>query len=125
MKNRKGFLMIVLVLGFAGYIGYNYLYKEHRNISEETSSLEISASYLLERFKKNDAASLLNKTITVTGTVSEIEKNTITLSNSVNCNFETDLKNISLSTPVIIKGRCIGYDDLFEVVKMDQCSIIK
>jgi hypothetical protein len=26
---------------------------------------------------------------------------------------------------VAIKGRCIGFDDLLEEIKLDQCSIIK
>jgi hypothetical protein len=33
-----------------------------------------------------------------------------------------DFKNGDI---VVIKGRCIGYDDLFEIVKLDQCIIIK
>ena len=30
-----------------------------------------------------------------------------------------------LNNDVTIKGRCIGYDDLLEELKMDQCIIIK
>lgn len=125
MKNRKGFLMIVLVLSFAGYIGYTYLYKENQNSASETSSLEISASYLVERLQKNDAASLLNKTITVTGIASEIKENSITLSTSVYCSFETNPVHLAKGTSLKIKGRCIGYDDVLNMVRMDQCSVVE
>ena len=104
---------------------YDYVYKDHRNISSEVSKIEIAAPYLLERFKTDDAASLLNATLTVNGEITQIEDGTITLDSSVQCSMIDGTKGLVKGSKIVIKGRCIGYDDLFEVVKLDQCTIIK
>lgn len=125
MNKRFKLIIMALLFAFGGYFAYDYIYKEHRDIAGEHSSLEISAPYLLERFKTNDGSSILNATITVTGTVSELEEQALTIDAFVHCLFDTSLKDVAVGEAIIIKGRCIGYDDLFEVVKLDQCTIIK
>ena len=125
MNKRFKLITLALIFAFGGYFAYDYIYKEHRDIAGEQSYLEISAPFLLERFKTNDGSSLLNATITVTGTVSQIEEQALTIDGSVYCNFDAAFKDVADGEPIIIKGRCIGYDDLFEVVKLDQCTIIK
>ncbi|HBL80367.1 MAG TPA: hypothetical protein DDZ79_10810 [Aequorivita sp.] len=125
MGKQRKFLILVLILALIGFFGYNYLYQDHRDIKTETSQLEITAPYLLERFKKNDAEDLLNKTITVTGIVTDLEEGAITLEESVYASFNESFSNVSVNQKVSIKGRCIGYDELFEIVKLDQCSLIK
>lgn len=32
---------------------------------------------------------------------------------------------LKANNPISVKGRCIGYDDLLEEIKLDQCSIVK
>jgi uncharacterized membrane protein affecting hemolysin expression len=122
-KQRKILILIVLLL--VGYFGYNYIYQDHRDIKSETSQLEITAPYLLERFKTNDANSLLNKTISVTGVITNLEDGAITLDESVYATFNENISQVTTNEKIMIKGRCIGYDELFEIVKLDQCSIIK
>ncbi|MCG2419295.1 hypothetical protein K8089_09695 [Aequorivita sp. F47161] len=125
MSKQRIFLIVLLLLAVVGYFGYNYVYQDHRNIKTETSQLEITAPYLLERFKTNDAEELLNKTITVTGEISNIEGDAITLEESVYASFDTMNTEVSVKDKVKIKGRCIGYDELFEIVKLDQSTVIK
>jgi hypothetical protein len=122
-KQRKILILIVLLL--VGYFGYNYIYQDHRDIKSETSQLEITAPYLLERFKTNDANALLNKTISVTGVITNLEDGAITLDESVYATFNENISQVTTNEKIMIKGRCIGYDELFEIVKLDQCSIIK
>jgi len=43
----------------------------------------------------------------------------------VQCSFESAIQGINANEQITIKGRCIGYDDLFEIVKLDQSTIIK
>jgi len=125
MKKKRLFLILILLVVIGGFMVYNYMYQDHRDIQSETSQLEITAPYLLERFKTDDGASLLNKTITVTGTITAIEEGAVTLNESVYASFPEEIPELRANNKVAIKGRCIGYDELFEIVKLDQCSMIK
>ena len=101
------------------------MYKDHRDIEAEVSKIEIAAPYLLERFKKDDGNDLLNRTISVSGTITQVEPTVITIDSNVHCSFINEVNGFKKGDIIVIKGRCIGYDDLFEIVKLDQCSIIK
>lgn len=125
MKKRRFIPVLIVLLLLGGYIVYNYVYQEHRDIQSETSQIEISANYLLERFKTNKGNDLLNKTITVTGSVSSVEDGAATIDGSVFAGFSEKNQNLKEGDRIKIKGRCIGYDDLFEIVRLDQCAIIK
>ncbi len=124
MSKQRKFLILIFILLVGGYIGYNYVYQDHRDIQSETSQIEITAPYLLERFKTNDGAALLNKTITVTGTITNMEEGAVTLDESVYASFSEQISELNTNDKVVIKGRCIGYDELFEIVKLDQCSLL-
>ncbi|GAA4900610.1 hypothetical protein GCM10023311_27810 [Flaviramulus aquimarinus] len=124
---RKWIILIILIISIV--VGYNYIYQDHRDIKTETSSFSINSTEIHYEFIKNLEGSeqkYLNKTIEISGTLSEINKNNLTLNNHVFCAFDDSI-NIVLKrhTKIKIKGRVIGYDDLLEQVKLDQCYIIK
>jgi hypothetical protein len=125
MAKRRRFLLLIALMALVGYFVYNYIYKDHRDIKTEVSEIEITAPYLLERFKKDDGKDLLNRTITVTGTITQVESAAITIDANVYCSFGNEVNGFKNGDLIAIKGRCIGYDDLFEIVKLDQCTIIK
>lgn len=121
---KKG-ILILLLLVVVGVGTYSYLYKGHRDIATETAAATLKASQLQETFATDATtanSSYLNQTIVVTGTITGIEGTTVTLNNSVLCNFTTLPANLETNTALAVKGRCIGYDELFEEVKLDQCS---
>ena len=124
MNKRQKIIIVISILILGGYFAYDYVYKDHRDIGTEESSLEIAATYLLERFKTGDGNDLLNRTITVSGTVTQLEKLSVTLNGSVYCSFASESFDAKSDKKLRIKGRCIGYDDLFDVVKLDQCIIL-
>jgi tRNA_anti-like len=123
MKRKIVFLIVMLGLVAGAYIGYKYLYKDHRNIGNEVSVLEVKADDLQLMFQNNKTIAVLNKTITVGGTITQIEGNSITLDDKVQCSFENKPEQLAIGDKVRVKGRCIGYDDLFEIVKLDQSTI--
>ena len=125
MTKRRSILLIFSMVVISGYLIYNYLYKEHRDIENEEPKIEIAASYLLERFEKKETANLVNSTITVTGTITQIEDGAVVLSSGVHCLMNSEIENLRVEQTVAIKGRCIGYDELFGIVKLDQCTLIK
>lgn len=128
MLSRKKLLGSLLILAIIGVVGYNYIYQDHRNIEKETAEFSMTALEVANLFKENavDAEQkFLNKTIEVTGNVSDNNKTEITIDNQVFCQFLEPINETQLNGNIKIKGRVIGYDDLLEQVKLDQCSIIK
>ncbi len=125
MKKKIILLIVTLVLVVGAYSGYKHLYKAHRNIETEVAVMEVDAFKLKMFFKRNKTEEVLNKTVSVYGIVTGIEGNTITLEDMIQCSFDGELPSVKIDDQVSIKGRCIGYDDLFELVKMDQSTLTK
>jgi len=118
------FILVVVVV----VISYNYIYQDHRTIENENAEFVISSAEIANLFSENSVSSeqkFLNKTIEVSGLISELNTNDITIEDKVFCQFSDDLKlSIDKNSKVKIKGRVIGYDDLLEQVKLDQCTLI-
>jgi hypothetical protein len=126
MRNR---IIIFIVFIILGIVGYNYIYQSHRVIENENAQYEITSNKIASEFIENaieTETKYLNTTIEVIGMVSEKDSSTITLDDKVFCQFNTSFKNtIVFDSKIKIKGRVIGYDDLLEQVKLDQCTIIE
>ncbi|NNK73342.1 MAG: hypothetical protein HKO94_09155 [Flavobacteriaceae bacterium] len=121
--------LILLGLGLLiTFLIYNYIYKEHRDISSEQAEFMVTADLLLGEFEADDqkaTAKYLNKTIQVEGLISDLENQTIIIDQSVFCLLEQASKSVlKVKSHVKIKGRLIGYDDLLNEIKFDQCIII-
>lgn len=125
MNKRRLLLLLVIIIAISGYFGYKYMYQDHRDISSEAAKVDVATEDLLQMFKESETPDVLNSTVQVTGTVTETDANSITLDNNVQCSFDTVVQEVQINDKLTIKGRCIGYDDLFEIVKLDQSSIIK
>lgn len=120
-------LIIVAVLFISIIVVYNYAYQDHRNIKDEQVSISVTAIQISQEFINNPVGSektYLNKTIEISGLVTAIDKNNLTLDNKVFCQLaENQLPKENSN--IKIKGRFIGYDDLLEEIKLDQCYIIE
>lgn len=123
---RKLVVLIIAIIVIT--LGYNYLYKDHRDIKTEKAEFTLGSSELASEFSLEPILSekkFLNKTIEVKGQVTEISDNSLTLDNSVYCQFDDALEqNIQKNIVLKIKGRVIGFDDLLQQVKLDQCNIL-
>jgi hypothetical protein len=125
---RKKIILILIVLGAVGIAAYNYLYKNHRDISSE-EAVEISTQQLISDFEKEEEAAnkkYLDKTIQIEGTVTsyDIGAKTVVLDEKVLC-LLTKNENCKVSDKITLKGRLLGYDSLLSEVKVDQCSKIE
>ena len=120
-------LVLLLVISLGSYYIYkNILYKDARDINSEKSILTISATDLENEYALDPAkgdAKYLNKTIEVEGLITEVTDSSMVVDKKVFCKMNGTIKKTLLNKQIQIKGRCIGYDDLFELVKLDQCSI--
>ena len=127
MKYKWIFVLVIIVITII--IGYNYIYQDHRNINTEDAQFTLSSKSIKNKFSIDGVSAekkFLNKTIEIKGDITEITNYDLTLDGNVFCQFTSKMpNNIKKNTSINIKGRCIGYDDLLEVVKLDQCSIIK
>lgn len=124
----RKFIYVLIVLIIAVIIGYNYVYKEHRNIETENAEFSIKSIEIINEFALNidfSTQKYLNKTIEVSGTITEIGKGTLTMNTTIFCYMNDSIINdLFLNKQVTIKGRFIGYDELLEELKIDQASII-
>ncbi len=119
---------ILIAIGIVAFITYNYLYKDHRNIEGENAKYSLTAQQIYSEFNNDSKVSqnkYLNKTIEISGHVSEINETEITIDNLVFCQFLEPItqKELQLNSKITVKGRFIGYDDLLEQIKLDQCII--
>lgn len=121
--------IVILLLVFFTFLGYSYIYQDHRNIETEEAAYNVTPKTIINEFNLDANKSekkYLNKTIVVTGIITEINENDLTLNDIVFCQLNgINNKSIKMNSTIKIKGRCIGYDDLLEQVKLDQCSTIE
>lgn len=123
----KKWVILILLFVFVVIIGYRYVYQNHRNIATEASIYKFTALDISNEFVINPIVSenkYLNKTIEVSGSISDKNPQNITLNGKVFCQFSNKIQTTLDTDQIKIKGRLIGYDDLLEQVKLDQCIII-
>ena len=120
VKNKsKRLLIVVLALIVVGVSVWFVLNKPNRTVANE-KGIEITAAQLVKDFQANETeanAKYLDKTLQVTGTVSEVSKNqegkvTVMLSSEdpmsgVFCTLK-DEANLTIGFTVTIKGFCSG-----------------
>ena len=129
MKKRSYFLLFLSVGIIGAFFVYNYLYKDHRDISNEKAAFVLTSNQMTQEFSKDSetsTAKYLDKTIEISGKITEIEKDNFLLGSSISCYTDSlTILSLSINKEVSVKGRFIGYDELLENIKLDQVSIVK
>jgi cell division protein YceG involved in septum cleavage len=130
MKNQKVIVLAVIVLAIVMGVGvYDYTFNsKHRDIANEEATITLSAKELFSHFQKDEllaTTNYLDKVIEIEGTITSIEEGEVVLSNQIQVRFKTELMpKVVNEASIIIKGRCVGFDELLEMVKIDQATII-
>jgi hypothetical protein len=112
-----------------GYFVYAYLYHGHRDFAAEEAIKVESSEFILAEFQKDEKkanALYLNKVLEIKGKISQLDtlQKVITLDEKLFASFqEVDFKNLKLQDEITLKGRLIGYDELLEELKIDNCTI--
>ncbi len=109
------------------FLGYNYVYQEHRDVQKEQAVFNLSSSTLFKEFSTNEKTSnskYINQIISVFGEVNSATEYQIVLSPGVLCQLDSTFskKSIQQGDTLQVKGRCIGFDDLFMEVKLDNVT---
>lgn len=127
---KKKLLIVCFFVIITAVLIYNYVYKSHRDISNEKESFAISVIDLKNDYRKNDSlanAKYLDKTIVIYGKITSLDlaNRLLSVDTSLSAIMKESGVSLNLNDSIKLKGRFIGYDDLLEEFKMDECSVIK
>ncbi|AUC13730.1 hypothetical protein BTO06_00570 [Tenacibaculum sp. SZ-18] len=123
LKNYNKLILVSFIL-IVGFFGYNYVFKKADTTEDIEISFEGSSKDLLLKLSKS-ADKLNSKVVLIEGKVSSINDEGIIIDEMVFCQF-TDVQStqkLKESQTVKIKGIIIGYDDLLNELKLNQCIL--
>ena len=105
--------------------------KPHKNYSNTKPNITIDSSNFINEFKTNSTLATekyLNQVILVNGNVTDRLTKSVVLNNGIVCTLDSSslkaLGLIQINNDVSIKGRFVGFDDLFEEIRLDHCFIM-
>ena len=125
---KKYLPLIFIVLLIIVYAVWN---NPHKNYSNTEPNITIDSSNFINEFKTNSTLATekyLNQIILVSGNVTDTLTKSVVLNNGIVCTFDSlslkALGLIQINNEVSIKGRFVGFDDLFEEIRLDHCFIM-
>ena len=130
LSGRKPIVYVALALAGAALFFAVYEYnRPASNRTMESSTVAISAQELHSGFLSGDSlqcSEWLNQIVEVTGKVQSVEGATVLLVPGVVCTFEESPDGFPWlkGSEVTLKGRVLGFDDLFNEVRMDFCFVV-
>ena len=126
MNKKLLFCLIIFSLGL--YVSYKYVYQEHRNIYIEEPKYILTSDSLFHHFSINQKEAnqiYINQILKIKGVINTVSENQLILYPGIVClldnNFE--LTGVLPKDTIELKGRCVGFDDLFFEVKIDQATL--
>ena len=126
IKKYSPLIFIVLLI-----IVYAVWNKPHKNYSNTKPNITIDSSNFINEFKTNSTLATekyLNQIILVKGNVTDRLTKSVVLNNGIVCTLDSSslkaLGLIQINDDVSIKGRFVGFDDLFEEIRLDHCFIM-
>lgn len=127
---KKVLIVLGVLLLIAASIGIYMWNKPHRDISSEEAAYQLKSEALQEQYitsvkKANEL--YLDQTVAVKGTISSVEGKAVILDNAIYCTIKEGAFSESWQEgdALVLKGRVVGYDDLFEQVKLDFCTEVE
>ena len=125
---KKYLPLVFIVLLMIVYAVWN---KPHKNYSNTKPNITTDSSNFINEFKTNSTLATekyLNQIILVNGNVTDRLTKSVVLNNGIVCTFDSlslkALGPIQINNEVSIKGRFVGFDDLFEEIRLDHCFIM-
>ena len=131
-KNKITLITISLLffIAFFGTVFFTYN-KPHKDFSAAQTDITLEAAKLYEHYQ-NDLSDanlkFLDKVLLVNGPVTELNSNLVIIGGNIVCSLDSSHvldTSIKLYDEISVRGRCIGYDDLFEEVRIDHCFIMQ
>ena len=115
------------VLFTTAYLAYSYIYQGHRDVLAEKATINLTSEALFDNFNnptKKASQNYINKIIDFKGSISAIESDFIVIKPSIVCVLDSNfsVSQLTIGDSLNLKGRCVGFDELFMEVKMDHVS---
>lgn len=117
-------LALIILLGVGVWMAYKYVFAEPLKANDLSATYNGSA----EDFKQilqSDFEKWNDKIVQISGTVKDINDEGILLNHDIYCQFEGKIIDVVEHDLITIKGRVIGYDELLEEIKLNQCIFIQ
>ena len=124
LLKRNKTIVILILLGIGLWSAYQYVFAKPLTANEIIAEYQGEA----EDFKQlilTDFTEWHNKVIQITGTVTAIQEDGILLNQNIYCQFDDKLIDAAENEVITLKGRVIGFDELLEEIKLNQCIIIQ
>lgn len=125
LKKNKVISIVVSLLTISFFI-YQYTFRPNESI--EDISPEYSGNSIdFISLATTNFDSWNTKVVQLTGEITALDKNGFTLNNKLFCQLknEDDSSDVKANQTITIKGRVIGYDDLLEELKLNECIQLK
>lgn len=124
---RLKIIAIILVLQISGfYLIYKNAVQPPVPIEDVKSDYNHSVKQFYLEFVESNVAfdrKYLNKVIRLTGNVTVVQDSVIVLNNKIVCIANEKFNNTIKDKTIKVKGKYVGYDELFDNLKMDECVI--
>lgn len=123
---KKTIIIISLVIiSLIGLFTYEYvMHGGARDLSTEKAEFTLSSEAILDEFTTNQELSnkkYLEKAVAIKGTITDVNSTQIIVDNAIICILKNPNTTLVKNQTVTVKGRVVGFDDLMEELKLDQC----
>ncbi len=125
LSKKSKVIIVLLLFGVAvAYAVFQYSMQPPTKIESKKVDFTGTSDEFLAKVTA-DFSAWQDKVVVITGAITNNDSNGITLSNQIYCQFREDVDKAAIigNQSITLKGRVIGYDDLLEEVKLDQCII--
>lgn len=123
-KKSKVIISLLILIAISVVVVYQYSMRPPKKIEAKKVDFTGTSDAFLSKVKE-DFSIWQDKVVVLSGTITNNDGKGVTLSDQIYCQFREDvnISSIQNNQEIKIKGRVIGYDDLLEELKLDQCII--
>ena len=132
MKKKKIIILVSLLSFLAVSTTIYFIWnKPHKNYFSAPVDISIEGTKLNEYYQNDltDAnLKFLDKILLVSGPITKLNSNLVIIGGNIVCSLDSSHvldPSIKLYDEISVRGRCIGYDDLFGEVRIDHCFIMQ
>ena len=116
--NWKIFRSVLPLVALVAFVYYTKSLKP--DYASMKPTLITDSHDLLWRFQMNEGAELINQVVQFRGKITGYDSLLVIMDHRLICNPDsTMVDDLSIGDSTTLKGRCIGYDDLLEELRLD------